>query len=65
MDKIGLVTITYNSAAVLNPYLDCVLLQTHSNLVCYVVDNASSDETHQILASAIDDRLVVLKNERK
>ena len=41
MDKIGLVTITYNSAAVLNPYLDCVLLQTHSNLVCYVVDNAS------------------------
>ena len=35
MDKIGLVTITYNSADVLQPFLDCVWQQTHNNLVLY------------------------------
>ena len=37
MDKIGLVTITYNSADVLQLFLDCVWRQTHNNLVLYVV----------------------------
>ena len=62
MDKIGLVTITYNSADILQPFLDCVWKQTHSNLVLYVIDNASGDATLSILENEKDSRLEVIKN---
>lgn len=64
MDKIGLVTITYNSEAVLQPFLDCVWNQGHNNLILYVIDNASKDNTLSILQSNHDSRLVVIKNEK-
>ena len=62
MDKIGLVTITYNSANVLQPFLDCVWKQTHSNLVLYIIDNASGDATLSILEDEQDGRLKIIKN---
>jgi len=62
MDKIGLVTITYNSADVLRPFLDCVWQQTHNNLVLYVVDNTSTDATLAILAKDRDSRLKIINN---
>ena len=62
MDKIGLVTITYNSADVLQPFLDCVWRQTHDNLVLYVVDNASQDATRSILEMENDSRLKIINN---
>ena len=63
MDKVGLVTITYNSADVLQPFLDCVWKQTHNNFILYVIDNSSMDNTLSILKKANDSRLVVLENE--
>ena len=62
MDKIGLVTITYNSADVLRPFLDCVWQQTHNNLVLYVLDNASEDATRSILEMENDSRLKIINN---
>ncbi|MDA9808152.1 glycosyltransferase family 2 protein [Flavobacteriales bacterium] len=62
MDKIGLVTITYNSADVLQPFLDCVWQQTHNNLVLYIIDNASEDDTHLILEKENDSRLQIINN---
>ena len=62
MDKIGLVTITYNSADVLQSFLDCVWRQTHNNLILYVVDNASRDDTRSILAMENDSRLQIINN---
>ena len=62
MDKIGLVTITYNSADVLRPFLDCVWQQTHNNLVLYVIDNASQDATRSILDMENDSRLQTINN---
>ena len=62
MDKIGLVTITYYSANVLRPFLDCVWKQTHSNLILYVIDNASADATLPMLGNEKDNRLHVVKN---
>jgi len=62
MDKIGLVTITYNSADVLRPFLDCVWQQTHNNLVLYAIDNASQDATHSILKKENDSRLQIINN---
>ena len=63
MDKIGLVTITFNSADVLQPFLDCVWSQSHENLLLYVVDNASNDATTSILKNESDTRLRVVHNE--
>ena len=63
MDKVGLVTITYNSADVLQPFLDSVWGQTHDNFKLYVVDNLSTDTTLDILRNVKDSRLFVKKNE--
>ena len=62
MDKIGLVTITYNSADVLQSFLDCIWQQTHNNLVLYAIDNASQDATHSILKKENDSRLQIINN---
>ena len=62
MEKIGLVTITYNSADVLQCFLDCVWQQTHNNLVLYVIDNASEDATRSILEMENDSRLKRINN---
>ena len=62
MNKIGLVTIAYNSADVLRPFLNCVWRQTHTNLVLYVIDNASQDATCSILEMENDSRLKIINN---
>ena len=64
MDKIGLVTITYNSVDVLRSFLDCVWKQTHSDLILYVIDNTSTDVTLPILDDETDIRLRVVKNSK-
>ena len=62
MDKIGLVTITYNSEEFLRPFLNCVIKQTYSNFILYVIDNASVDGTLFILENESETRLKVIKN---
>ena len=62
MDQVGLVTITYNSAKVLPSFLECVWKQTFSNFLLYVIDNASNDDTINILQEQKDDRLRVILN---
>ena len=62
MDKIGLVTITYNSEAFLRPFLNCVFKQTYSNFILYVIDNASVDGTILTLENEAETRLKVIKN---
>ena len=61
--KIGVVTVTYNSASVLLPFLECTFRQTHGDFVLYAIDNASRDETVQLLRGCIDKRLRVIVNE--
>ncbi len=62
MDKIGLVTITYNSADVLGSFLNCVWQQTYDNFVLYVIDNSSVDDSVSILKKDSDSRLVIIEN---
>lgn len=50
--KIGVVTVTYNGAEVLDDFFQSVQLQTSSNYHLYVVDNASSDQTLEKIAFA-------------
>jgi GT2 family glycosyltransferase len=60
--RIGIVTVTFNSAAVLDDFLHSLLRQTCSDFALYVVDNASSDDTLERLAAARDPRIIVLPN---
>ena len=39
MEKIGLVTITFNSEDVINGFLDSALNQTFQNFIIYIIDN--------------------------
>jgi GT2 family glycosyltransferase len=43
--RVGIVTVTYNSAQVLPDFLRSLSAQTHANFHLYAVDNASSDST--------------------
>lgn len=63
MNRIGIVTVTFNSGAVLRPFLESCLAQQGANFQVLVVDNASSDDTRQILAGVHDDRVVTLLND--
>jgi GT2 family glycosyltransferase len=60
--KIGVVTVTYNSAEVIDGFMRSMLRQSHHNFVLYVVDNASSDATLERLANYKDKRIVVKAN---
>ena len=63
MEKVGIVTVTYNSESVLKPFLDDLFSQTFKNFVLYVIDNASEDSTLQILDAVSDERLNLKCNE--
>ena len=62
MEKIGLVTITYNSDPVLRDFLDSTLKQSFQNFIIYIIDNNSQDKTFNILEEYSDDRIVLIKN---
>lgn len=59
---IGVVTVTYNSGAVIRDFMESVLQQSHSEFIFYVVDNASCDETLRLVSSYADPRIVTIGN---
>lgn len=61
--KIGVVTVTYNGAKVIDDFMRSILAQTHSSFVLYVIDNLSQDDTLQRLAPYADSRIVVIANQ--
>jgi len=62
-NKIGVVTVTYNSGNVLDDFLDSILKQTHKNFILYVIDNDSQDDTSQKIHVCDDQRIVYLQND--
>jgi GT2 family glycosyltransferase len=60
--KVGVVTVTFNSAFVIRGFMNSLLKQTYAGFVLYVIDNASSDATLQLLAEYDDPRIVVVRN---
>jgi GT2 family glycosyltransferase len=61
-DRIGVVTVTYNSADVLPAFLRCVMDQTHQEFLLFAVDNASKDDTLKLLGACADERLRIIAN---
>src|SRR5581483_9698071 len=62
-DLLGIVTVTFNSAAVIDGFLESLLLQDFSSFRLYLVDNASTDDTLRRVANFEDDRIVVCHNQ--
>src|SRR5690242_9561959 len=62
--KIGVVTVTYNSARVIDGFLTSLLGQSKCDFVLYAVDNASSDETLARIGTYNDPRVRVIANEK-
>ena len=59
---VGVVTVTYNSAAVIRDFMESLLKQSDQSFVLYVVDNASSDDTLALLSEYSDPRIVIIRN---
>lgn len=62
--KIGLVTVTYNSAGVLEEFMTSLLAQEHKNWLLFAVDNQSKDATLEQLNSYKDPRVRVIANDQ-
>ena len=62
MEKIGVVTVTYNSDKVLQPFLSDLFAQSFHNFNLYVIDNASEDKTLKILDDLHDNRVNQIRN---
>ena len=64
MEKIGIVTVTYNSAEVIQPFLENLFAQTFTNFNLYVIDNNSKDATLKILDIIDDSSFFLVKNNK-
>ncbi|HEY3328867.1 MAG TPA: glycosyltransferase family 2 protein [Capsulimonadaceae bacterium] len=60
--KIGLVTVTFNSASVIDGFMRSVLPQDHSSFVLFIVDSGSKDDTLSRVAAYTDDRIRTIPN---
>jgi GT2 family glycosyltransferase len=60
--SIGVVTITYNSGSVIEPFLESMLAQTHRDFKLYIIDNQSTDDTLEKIARRPDERIVLIAN---
>lgn len=60
---IGVVTITFNSAQVIEPFMQSMLAQTHRDFKLYIIDNISSDDTLEKVAQYPDERVIIIANQ--
>jgi GT2 family glycosyltransferase len=64
MNKIGVVTVTYNSAQVLEEFMQSCLNQKHTNFQLYIIDSASVDNTLELLKQYKDLRINLIPQPR-
>lgn len=55
---------TYNAASTVRETLESILAQTYRNLVVHVSDNASTDDTLDVIESIADPRVTIHRNEK-
>jgi glycosyltransferase involved in cell wall biosynthesis len=60
--EIGVFIPTYNRADVINECISSLLNQTYRNFKIFIVDNASTDQTEQIVKSMMDNRIIYIRN---
>jgi len=60
---VSVIITTYNRAHILPRAIKSVLNQTYHDLECIIVDDASTDNTKEIVRSFEDDRIIYIKND--
>ena len=60
--RIGVITVTYNSAKVIDGFMTSLLAQTWTDFLLYVVDNASTDATLERMRRYHDPRIRLIAN---
>jgi GT2 family glycosyltransferase len=60
--RLGVVTVTYNSAAVIPEFLECVQHQKLKNFLLIIVDNASADNSVALVEEKGDSRIKLIRN---
>lgn len=60
--RIGVVTVTYNSGAVIEGFMQSMMSQTYASYHLYIVDNASEDGTVAYLSNCSDARIRLIGN---
>jgi GT2 family glycosyltransferase len=61
---VGVVTVTYNSAMVIEGFMKSILAQRHTDFVLFIIDNDSRDNTLSLLANYDDKRIKVFANKK-
>ena len=59
---IGVVTVTYNSGAVIRDFVQSLVKQSYRDFLLYVVDNSSADDTLSLVAEYSDGRIQIIRN---
>jgi len=61
-DTVSVVMPTYNRAHLIGSAINSILEQTHKNLILYIYDDGSDDDTEGVVRSFTDDRIVYIKS---
>jgi GT2 family glycosyltransferase len=61
-ELVGVVTVTYNSAVVIDGFMKSMLAQLHKNFILFIIDNASRDKTLALLETYHDGRIKIVSN---
>lgn len=60
--KVGVVTVTYQSSAFIPAFLQSLCAQSHENFLLYVIDNASRDDSADLIRQSTDHRVRLIAN---
>lgn len=58
--KVGIVTVTFNSGRVIEPFLDCIGRLDGVEWILFIVDNDSTDGTRELVSRAASPRIQVV-----
>jgi glycosyltransferase involved in cell wall biosynthesis len=62
--KVSIVVPTYNRAYIIREALESILMQSFPDFEAVVVDDGSTDSTHEVIGGLEDDRIHYLRHER-
>lgn len=65
MNRIGIITINYNSEDLLEKFIGCILKQTFSNWVIIIVNNSPGNDLIKEVINKFDDKRLMLLNVNK
>lgn len=63
-DLVSIISPSYNTSQFIGEMIESVLMQSYSDWELIIIDDASSDNTDEIVSSYSDERIIYLKNDK-